>query len=164
MTTPLDLETAGLLFKLDPGLEPNEQEWRLIYTSPQLKEWVETELPQLESTWKLEVNPLQQFDALVEEFCSGTTLCFGPQFRPIQHVSGGIWELKAPDLRVFGWFYVKDCFIGWRGMAAEDVKRHNLYKGLAGEAARFRDQLPLDTPKFVPGEDPNAVVSNYNLP
>jgi hypothetical protein len=105
---------------------------------------------------------LQQLDALVEEFCSGVTLCFGPQFKPIQHVKDGIWELKTPDLRVFGWFHVKDCFVGWRCECAEFVKKHNLYYGLAGETARFRDQLDLDLPKFVPGDDPNGVVSNYS--
>jgi hypothetical protein len=156
------LERSDQLFKLDPQLEFNEREWRMIYTSPRLKDWVETDLPGLVSTWSQELSPIQQLDALVEEFCSGATLYFGEQFKPIQHVRGGIWELKTPDLRLFGWFHVKDCFIGWRCENADYVKTHNLYYGLAGEAAQFRDQLDLDAPKFVPGEDPNAVVSNYS--
>lgn len=164
MATLVELDRRGELFKLDPALEANEQEWRMIYTSPRLKDWLEGVLPSLVSHWQQELSPLQQVDALVEEFCSGTTLCFGPQFKPIQHVKGGIWELKTPDVRVFGWFHVKDCFVGWRGEAAEHVKRYNLYYGIAGEAARYRDLLDLDEPKFIAGEDPNNVVSNYNLP
>jgi hypothetical protein len=162
MATLIQLANSGRLFKLDPELEVNEQEWRMIYTSPRLKDWIANDLPTLVSKWEIETDPLQQLDALVEEFCSGTTLCFGPQFKPIQHVRGGIWELKTPDLRIFGWFHVKDCFIGWRAEDTEVVKTHNLYYGLAGEAAHFRDQLDLDAPKFIPGDNPNAVVSNYN--
>jgi len=164
MTTLIELDQAGELFKLDPLLEANEQEWRMIYISPHLRNWFEEALPGLISVWKVEISPLQQVDALVEEFCSGTTLCYGPQFKPIQHIEGGIWELKTPDVRIFGWFRVRDCFVGWRGEHAEHVKTYDLYHGLAGETARFRDQLDLDEPKFIPGEDPNAVVSNYSFP
>jgi hypothetical protein len=67
-------------------------------------------------------------------------------------------------LRIFGWFHAKDCFIGYRAEHADFVKKHNLYYGLASEAARFRDQLDLDEPKFIPGDDPNVILSNYNFP
>jgi hypothetical protein len=155
------LDDAGQLFKLDPQLQANEQEWRMIYMSPRLDEWMRDALPNLQSTWRLEVNPAQQLDALVEEFCSGATLHYGPQFHPIQHVQDGIWELKTPDLRLFGWFHVRDRFVGWRAEFADHVKKYGLYYGLAGETAHFRSQLNLDEPKFIPGTDPNAVVSNY---
>jgi hypothetical protein len=46
----------------------------------------------------------------------------------------------------------------------DNVKRHRLYYGYANEAARFRDRLDLDAPKFVPGDDPHAVVSNFSYP
>lgn len=161
MATPILLCEMGQLFKLDPQLEPNEQEWRMIYTSPRLQQWLMNDLGNLESTWNVEVTPAQQLDALTEEFCSGCTLDYGIQFHPIQHVQGGIWMLKTQDLRIFGWFYVKDCFIGWRAEIADYVKANNLYYGLAGETARFRDRLDLDLPKFIPGEDPNDVISNY---
>lgn len=164
MATLIQLANTGRLFKLDPQLEVNEQEWRMIYASPHLKNWIENDLPGHVSTWRVEVDPVQQLDALVEEFCSGTTLCFGHRFKPLQRVKGGIWELKTPDLRLFGWFHIKDCFVGWRAEHADHVKKHNLYNGIASEAARFRDQLDLDEPKFVQGDDPNAVVSNYNYP
>lgn len=161
MATPLELCEAEQLFKLDPQLQVNEQEWRLIYMSPKLLEWMQNDLPKLQSVWKVEVDPTQQLDALVDEFCSGATLYYGPQFHPIQHVSDGIWELKTPDLRIFGWFYVRDCFVGWRAELADYVKKHNLYYGLAGETALFRDRLDLNQPKYISGTDPNAVVSNY---
>ena len=130
--------------------------------SPLLRNWIGVELPDLVPIWNLQVTPLQQLDALIDEFCSGCTLSYGIQFKPITHVGGGIWELKTPDLRIFGWFHRKDCFVAYRAENATYVKEHNLYKGLAGEAARFRDKLDLNEPKFVRGDDPNDVVSNYS--
>src|SRR5262249_17769795 len=97
-------------------------------------------------------------------FCSGETLTFSTQFKPLTHLKDGIWELKTPDLRIFGWFHVKDCFIAGNIDTAFNVKNHNLYAGYAGDVARERDQLDLDNPKFVPGDDPNVVVSNYGFP
>lgn len=164
MATIIDLVKAQKLFKLDPELEPNEQEWRWIYALPQFRKRVEDDLATWASTWEVEVAPIQQMDALMEVFCSGVTLTFGTQFRPLVHIKDGIWELKTPDLRLFGWFHVKDCFIGSALDLAFNVKSYNLYAGYASEAARLRDQLDLDEPKFVPGSDPNDVVSNYNYP
>lgn len=164
MATVVELDSLRQLFKLDPQLEPNEQEWRTIYLSPTCMKWIQDELPSLVSTWQVEVDPTQQLDALVEEFCSGETLCYGPTFHPIEHIEDGIWQLKTPDLRIFGWFHVKDCFIAWRGGLADFIKTHNLYHGFAGETANFRKRLSLDEPKFIPGVDPNAVVSNYSYP
>src|SRR5262245_10317967 len=132
MATLLDLQARDQLFKLDPSLDPSEQEWRMIYTSPQLRAWIEDDLDGLISTWKLEASPSQQLDALVEEFCSGVTLYYGQQFKPIQHVKGGIWELKTPDLRMFGWFYVKDCFIAWKAEHADYVKKSGAARRATG--------------------------------
>jgi hypothetical protein len=164
MATLIELVDAGELFRLDPQLEATEQEWRFIYLSPVLQKWIENDLPALESTWKIEVDPTQQLDALVEEFCAGEALCYGPRFHPIEHLEDGIWQLKTPDLRIFGWFPAKDCFVGWRGCHADYVKQHGLYHGFAGETAHFRKRLNLNEPKFIPGVDPNAVVSNLTYP
>jgi len=164
MSTVLELALAGKLFKLDAGLEFNEREWRCIYTSPRFRERASDELPQWESQWDVEVNPTQQLDALIEVFCSGATLTFRSQFKPLTHIKDGIWELKTPDLRIFGWFCKKDHFIAGTMDLAFNVKNHDLYAGYAGEVERFRGQLDLNEPKFVSSEDPNVVVSNFNYP
>jgi hypothetical protein len=165
MATPLHLDRTGALFKLDPNLGPGVQEFRTIYASPRLKTWIENVLPTLESTWKIELTPQEQLQAFVEEvFCPGEPLTYEHQFKPITHIKDGIWELKTADLRMFGWFFIKDCFIGSAADLTDNVKRHHLYYGYAGEAARFRDGLDLDEPKFVPGDDPHAVVSNFGYP
>jgi len=163
MATILQLVEQGSLVKLDPALVASVQEMRVIYMSPDLKRRIEEAVPAMGSNWNIEVTPLEQLDALVALFAAGDQLVLPNDFRPIQHIKDGIWELKTADLRMFGWFYKKDCFVGHRIDQTQHIKDHKLYYGYATEVARFRDQLDLDEPKFVPGDDPNDVVSNCYL-
>ena len=164
MATLIKLSEAKAIHKIDPGLDAGQQEFRLFYAAPNLIGWMDKVLPTLASDWKLELSPLEQFDALLEIYCSGDVLTYDRRFKPLTHHLDGVWELKTPDLRIFGWFPQKDQFIGWAADMASKVKKHELYHGYAREAGRFRDKLDLDAPKFVPGDDPNAVVSNFDYP
>jgi hypothetical protein len=61
---------------------------------------------------------------------------------------------------MFGWFYHQDCFIGTDCNLKRVIIESKLYRPYSEQAVRFRDQLDLDGPKFVPGDDPNVVVSD----
>lgn len=162
MATLLDLSGAdGPLFKLDV-LEGNQQEFRCIYLSEKLKTWMVEVLPSLKATWETEISCEEQVVDLTEIFCSGEPLNYGAQFHVLRPIDKGVWELKTGDIRIFGWFQSKDHFIG---VVADDtyrIKLHDLYNGYVGEVVRYRDALALDEPKFVPGEDPYAVLSNFD--
>jgi len=164
MATLLELEERGDIFRLDPDLDPGQQEYRLFYTSPTLKKWIEDKLPILGSDRNIEELPNQQFDSLVEVYASGDTLTFGWTFKPLTNIGAGVWEFKTADLRIFGWFHKKDCFVGAFADETWRIKRHSLYRGYAGQTARFCDALALDQPKYIDGDDPNDVVSNYAYP
>lgn len=169
MATATVLEQNGVLFKLDAGLEPDEQELRLVHTSRRLMEWLRDDLPGFGSEWNIETSPLDQVAQFVADFGAGLPLTVGRQLkafqrRPLQAVGDGVWYLKTADVRIFGWFWRKDCFIGAVADTAERCKTHRLYTGYRGEVIRFRDSLDLDQPKFIPGEDPDAIVSNYCFP
>lgn len=164
MATILDLIGTGALFKLDPGLDGPGQEFRCIYTSPRLKTWMQNDLLRLESTWNLEISPAEQLAEMLEHFCSGGALMYGWQFKPLVHIRDGVWQLKTADIRMFGWFVRKDCFIGVAANLADTIKRHDLYRGYVGEVARYRDALDLNEPKFIPGDNPHDVVSDFNYP
>jgi len=157
------------LFKLDPALDDDEQELRLLHTSPRLRAWLENELQGLQSAANIEMTPAEQLDALIHTYSSGLPLVFERDFKafqpkPVQPIGDGVWYLKTPDLRIFGWFWRMDCFIGHVADTTERVKQFDLYQGYRGEVIRFRDGLPLDEPKSIPGDDPNVVISNYDLP
>jgi hypothetical protein len=165
MATLLNLVSRGDLFRLDPNLEPHVLDFRCIYTSPRLKKWIEDDLPMLESTWNIEQSPLEQLQSFVEEiFCSAEPLTYEWQFKPLTHIKDGIWELKTADLRIFGWFQKKDHFVGVSADMKDRIKQHGLYIPYARDAANFRDKLDLDEPKFIPGDNPHDVVSNFGFP
>jgi len=165
MATALDLAANGLLSKLDAQLEPPQQELRMVHAGPKLVGWIRDTLPGLESTWKIEQSPIEQLDDLMQVFCSGEPLTYDWHFKSLTHVADGVWELKTADLRIFGWFHKKDCFIGVIADTADRIKQHHLYEGYSRvEVIGFRNGLDLDAPKFVPGANPHDVVSNYAYP
>ena len=165
MATLLDLSRGAtpLLRRLDPAYEAGAQEFRCFLCSPKLRTWIEQELPALKFALGVELSPLEQFFALTQTFCSDEPLTYGDHLKPLYCRGRGIWELRASDLRVFGWFPLKDHFVGVAANDATYVKKHNLYEGYIGEVVRFRDRLDLDHPKFIPGEQAKDVVSNYNF-
>jgi hypothetical protein len=116
------------------------------------------------STWNIEESPAQQLDALTKVFVSGEPLVFERQFKPLVHLQNGVWYFKTADIRLFGWFPHRDCFVAASIGGADLTKRLRLYRPFGEEVGRFRDALPLDEPKFVAGEDPNAVISNFSYP
>lgn len=164
MATLLHLAEQNRVFKLDAVLGRGQQEWRRIYVLPEARIWMEGVLPTLESELGLETSPIEQLDAFLSTYCAGDTLTYGRQFRPIMHVGAGIWELKTPDLRLFGWFHSKDCFVCTDCDDASRVKRHCLYGGYRDQGVRRREQLELDEPKYLAGDDPNVVISAFSYP
>ncbi|MBU1210493.1 MAG: hypothetical protein KJ587_04355 [Alphaproteobacteria bacterium] len=164
MATLVQLLERGALKKLDPQLAPGEQEFRLLYAGERLVTWITVTLPTLGSCWNIEQAPIEQLDAFMEVFASDEPLYYERAFRPIRHIAVGIWEIKTADVRIFGWFPKRDHFIGVAGDTTQRVKDYNLYTGYAGEVERFRDGLDLDEPKYVPGDQPDAVVSNFSYP
>jgi hypothetical protein len=162
MATLLALIAAGDLHKYDPELPPNELEFRSFLASERVVKWVAETLPGLDQDRDRQLTPEEEFNALMENYCGGTILEIPRDFHPMQPVGkNGIWELRTMDLRIFGWFPVKDVFVAVSAHTAKWVKDRDLYPGLVAEAVSFRDRLNLDEPKFIQGDDPNAVVSNY---
>ncbi len=160
MATLLELVQQGKLFRFDPALGRNELETRRIFLLPPARSWLEETLPTTESTWKIEVNPAEQLDGLVYEFCSGKPLEFGTRFKSLVHLGAGIWQLKTADLRLFGWFVAKDSFVVSDCDHTDRIKRVHLYKGYCEQAVQRRETLELDEPKYIGGDNPDDVVSD----
>jgi hypothetical protein len=165
MATLLELTrgSSPVLHRLDPALEGGTQEFRCILCSTRLMGWIVHDLPTMASTVRVELSPAEQLFAFAQVFCSDDPLTYGDHFKPLHCRGRGVWELRTPDLRVFGWFPIKDHFVGVVANDASYIKDHGLYPGYIGEVIRFRDQLNLDEPKFIRSEGAKDVVSNYNF-
>lgn len=164
MATIIHLAQQEQVFKLDAALSWREQEERRIYVFPGVRAWMMDTLPDEVSGWNIELSPLEQLDNFLEKYCSGKELMFEREIRPLRHIDHGIWELKTADVRLFGWFHTIDCFICTHGNTAHNTKIHDLYRGYRDNAVWLRDQLDLDEPKFISGDDPNDVISAFCYP
>lgn len=165
MATIIDLArtAGGAIEKVDPGFEGSAQEFRCLFGSQKFKRWLQTDLPAMTSALGLEIAPAEQLFDLVQLYCSDEPLTYGDHFKPLRCRGQGVWEFRTADLRVFGWFPLRDHFIAVAANDATFIKDHDLYPGYIGEVVRFRDHLNLDEPKYIQSEDPRDVVSNYNF-
>ena len=164
MATIMMLEQQGVLQRYDAVLGPRELETRRIFAGLRLVKWILEELPQLGSSWNIDVTPAEQLDELLKKYVAGNILTYQHNFYPLIPHDQSVWELKTADLRVFGWFHMADCFIGVVADTAQRVKDHDLYRGYLGEVVRFRSRLDLDEPKSIEGKEPRDVVSNFSYP
>jgi hypothetical protein len=157
MATTLELVKSGALIKVDPVLGLRELEMRRIYLLPRAQKWVLEVLPETDSDRFTEEKPDMQVDALIYEFCSGQPLEVGTRFKSLVHLADGIWELKTADVRLFGWFMQKDCFVVTDCDSKYNVMRHKMYAAYCKQAVKFRNELNIE---FVIGDNPSDVVSD----
>lgn len=155
MPTPSDAVAEGRLFKVDGGLEANEQEERLIYVMPRAATWLEENLENLDADGFYEnaPSPTQQADDLLYSFVSGGD--FENDWSPhVMYPSDtGIWELRTADLRFFGWFWRKGVFIVSAVDQAARCKQKGLYAGYRNQSIVDRERFGFDEPSFINGED-----------
>ena len=164
MATLVQLRKSGALCDYNPALAPGVEAMRTLDGSPRFVKWFKEVLPTLGATWQIELTPEQQLDDFLAAYAAGEPLMIDRQFKNLRPLTHDIWELKTGDLRLIGWFYKKDQFLCDAANTAQIMKDHNLYPGMIAEVVRFRNLLDLDEPKFVPGDDPHAVISNFTYP
>lgn len=152
MATLDQLVESGQLVKLGGGLGGHEMPERLLYAFPHVVEWLDQTLPDLGSELgDGKQSPLEQVDDLFYDFVSGFDLSYYERSHSMLPDELGVWELKTPDTRLFGWFPRKNAFIIAEVDTAFRCKQHGLYPGYRGGTERRRGLLDLNEPKYVTG-------------
>jgi hypothetical protein len=165
MATIRELHRAGAVLKMNPRLRPREQEDRLLFASPKFASWARDILPTVLSDRYLSETPAMQVAALFADYGAGHMLTWDWNFKPLNPRPFNTWELKTADIRIFGWFCHQDCFVAHTGDSKFNLKQdRKLYRRHIKETVVFRDSLDLNEPKCIPGDDPNAVLSNWCRP
>jgi hypothetical protein len=160
MPTIPDLVESGAIIKIDVGLAHRDQPLRLLYGTPQFVAWLRELLNGAQPSRPLgQASAAEQLDDLFHSFLRGDRLVFTRQFRAIRAEENAVWELKTPDLRIFGWFMAKDCFVAVFGNWADTIKDHDLYRGYRIAIRRLRRELGIDATLCVKGNSPDDVVS-----
>lgn len=152
MATEQQLDALGIIVLIEVELDPDEQPQRLIYALPSVIEWMENELPGLETDGYIEgaLRPKEQAAVLFYDVISGKDpLTMAPRcMMPNKH---GVWELRTHDLRIFGFFSRKGVFIATSADTKARCKVTGTYGKHRRDAVQARETLDLDPPKFVPG-------------
>lgn len=157
MATPKQLVKEGSLFEVSPEdlLGPGAQAFREIYLLPAVKTWIENVLYKLEGDGVAggKNNPAEQLYDHFCEFVSGHNIAniyWSP--KRIRPVSQLVWELRTPDLRVFGWFWKSGIFIVSAIDTSARCKDHDLYGGYRNMCVHSYNSLDLDPPKAIDGD------------
>jgi hypothetical protein len=160
MPTISDLVDRGALLKIDVELGSHEQPVRLLYGTPDFVLWLQRVIEGASPPRPLaHMSAAEQIDELFYSFLSGAPLVFNRQFRTIRIEHSAVWELKTPDVRIFGWFLAKDCFAAAFGNWADTIKDHDLYRGYRIAIRRLRRELGIDDSLCVKGDAPDDVLS-----
>lgn len=160
MTTIEELVEAKAISRIQVEMHPRDQEMRLLYGTPDFVDWLGGLAKGAEPRRRLgEATAAEQVDDLFNTFLSGLPLIHMKQFRSVRAEKNAVWELKTPDVRIFGWFLKKDCFVAVFGNWTDVVKDHDLYRGYRIAIRRLRRELGVSESLCVQGVTPGDVLS-----
>lgn len=159
-------ETMISEFDLRPisvPLRSKEETWRTLYASRELQDFLhEIRATNPPTRWEADLTPKEQLYELFRVFITGEALRTDDQFHVMRPTDDAVWELKTPDLRIFGWFIAKDQFAGIFGNWADEIKNHGLYAGYRDEITRRRRKCGAEDLCCVWETEENAVISIRN--
>lgn len=160
MTTIEELVARKAISRIQLEMHSRDQEMRLLYGTPDFIDWLGVLAKGAQPKRRLgEATAAEQVDDLFNTFLSGQPLVYMKQFRSIRAEKNAVWELKTPDVRIFGWFLKKDCFVAVFGNWTDVIKDHDLYRGYRIAIRRLRRELGVDESLCVQGVTPGDVLS-----
>lgn len=153
MATPRSLADEKKLVGMGGNLAPHECAMRTMYATPDVISWIRSELMTLSTDGFVEgaATPKEQAAIQIRSYIKGDPYEKWMLPRLLRPHDRFVWELRTPDLRLFGWFYRKCVFILAAIAPAAHCKDHDLYTGYINLVCSVRDSLDLDEPKFETG-------------
>lgn len=149
------------ILRLEVSLGPRDLPVRRVYGTRSFIDWLEERRVRLEpSKLGVDLSIIEQIDSIFYRFIVGDSLRNRWDFRCVKVESNPVWEFKTPDIRIFGWFPDKDCFIAVCGGWADHIKDHDLYRGYRLEIRRLRRDMNLAKNLCGRGTTPDDVISN----
>jgi hypothetical protein len=124
----------------------------MLYLFPHVRDWMRDTLPDLEPFFDHgRLSPIEQVDALLHDFIVDEDLAYYERSHSMRPETPGVWELKSPDIRLFGWFKSRRVFVVGEADSAFRCKQYELYTGYRNSVVWRRENLDLDEPKFILG-------------
>ena len=93
-------------------LPVNQRAWRYVYASPSFLMWYAEDMPKISVSNPAEDDPIkEQLEIELHGFAYGHLLRDQDDIKCLEPLSDGVWQLKTPDIRLFGWFPERDYFV-----------------------------------------------------
>ena len=149
----------GHLVHYEPDVSGRRQTFRLIYMTPHFQDWMADNLSLRRASKQTGEEPYYQLVGRFDDFCMGENFVLHRMFKNLEPKDRGIWEIKTPDVRVFGFFTEKDCFIAICGGLKSAYRTNASYKKPIGSVGVERQKLQLP---WISGERIDDVISIKN--
>jgi hypothetical protein len=151
MATLEHLVATSRLLQHAPDLEDGEQFERVLYLTPEFDVWLGKTLSALGHMHGRNRTPYEQAEQILYEYVVGRRLAYGTGFHPLDPLASHVWELKTPDLRLFGWFARRSHLILVCAELKDHLSRSAAYAPYVARVVAYRNALELDEPKAVVG-------------
>ncbi|KAJ03311.1 hypothetical protein [Sulfitobacter mediterraneus] len=154
MATIEDLVKEKILIRIGGNLLRHEMPQRAMLATAEVVDWIKGNLDDLQSDGYVEgaSTPKMQAAALFRSFVRGDNPVAFKLPRVMVPREEWVWEFRTDDLRFFGWFYRKGCFVITGVNTKENCRDRGLYHGYQTECIRWRGSVDLDPPVVTEGE------------
>lgn len=157
MATLEGLAGKGELIEYDADMEPGEFPMRRVYVTTSFCHWMEKVLPSETVSSQSPLSPFEQIEQRLYDFCLGRPLFYDRDRKVLTPSGHHVWEIKTPDVRLFGWVPARRRFVVVAGAMKRDLIPNSKYKPYVDGVVAFRNALDLDTPKFLTGVLPSDI-------
>jgi hypothetical protein len=157
MATLEHLADTNKLIRHDPDLDDDEFPERCVYFAPDFDARLEA-LAEVGFRHHRNRTPYEQAEQILYDFVIGRPLAYGSEYHPLDPHASHTWELKTPDIRLFGWFPKRRHFVVVCRAFKDDLKKFSDYAPYIQQVVNFRNALDLDEPKAVTGVGRNEVL------
>jgi hypothetical protein len=151
MATLEDLVAMGHLLPHRADLDNGELPDRAVYFDPAFDSGFGAKLPLLSRLHGRKLTPHEQAEQLLYDFVIGRPMAYSVDYRKLDPLSAHAWELKTPDVRLFGWFPRRANLVIVSGELKDNLPTFKAYSPFIQEVIAFRGGLDLDEPKSVTG-------------
>jgi hypothetical protein len=159
MSTPDAGCRAAGLEPVEGPLKRGKCAWRYIFVSGRFQAWVTEEMDKIVPPYDESDSPAIQLESEFSGFRNGDGLAYDRDMHTLDPRHLWVWELKTPDLRIFGWFPAKNYFVAHLGENKANLVKWDAYKPYVDEVVAYRTGLARHLPDFVEGGS-SHVVSN----
>lgn len=124
---------------------------RMLWLAPTLTDWLDEDLFPARRRGRQPLTPFEQVEDLFDSFVGDTRYSGVGDFQNIKPGGDGVYEIKTPCVRVFGWFPLYRGFVAVCAQLKDRLDTAG-YDRCRRDTVAFRRGLGLPQPDFIRGQ------------